>query len=299
MNKKRREAIAANQISDIRSFSLGGYQQKVLIEGRAKDLPVLLFLHGGPGSPVPFSVGCRGMFPQFTDKAIMVYWDQLGCGINNHIIDDTFSIDSFVNMTTDLIMALKKDFPDNPLFIFGTSWGSVLAALAALKLPELIEGVLVYGQVLTKMLFNDEVFSVLQDLRLSPKVSAQLDALRRKADYEMEDVRLMTKLIHKHTDGYQCKAGGKLPIGSVIRGMLTSPDYSLKDFMGIVKNGYMKNKSIFHELLALDLRNALNEVQIPYRILQGSTDIVTSTKTVSAFIEESVNEHLSLCILPN
>ena len=87
MNKKRKAIIEQNEISELVTFSLGGYEQKVLIEGKSKNLPVVITLHGGPGTPIPFSVGCRGLFPEFTDKFIMVYWDQLGCGKNNYKIE--------------------------------------------------------------------------------------------------------------------------------------------------------------------------------------------------------------------
>lgn len=105
---KRKDVISNNEISELRSFLLGGYEQKVLIEGKRKDSPIIITLHGGPGTPIPFSVGCRGLFPAFTDNFIMVYWDQLGCGINNYVIDDTFSIDSFVLMTEELVEHIKR-----------------------------------------------------------------------------------------------------------------------------------------------------------------------------------------------
>ena len=123
---KRKEIIAKNEISELCSFTLGGYEQKVLIEGKKKDAPIVIALHGGPGTPIPFSVGCRGLFPAFTDEFIMVYWDQLGCGINDYVIDDTFSIDSFVRMTEELAAQIKKKFPDQKRMIFSTSWGSIL-----------------------------------------------------------------------------------------------------------------------------------------------------------------------------
>ncbi len=122
---KRKDIIKENQISEIYKFDLGGYEQKVLIEGKEKDLPVLITLHGGPGTPIPFSVGSRGLFPKFTDKFVMVYWDQLGCGINNREVDDSFSIDSFVKMTIDLIHKIAELFPNNKRYIFATSWGSI------------------------------------------------------------------------------------------------------------------------------------------------------------------------------
>ena len=58
---KRNKLIAANEISEIIAVDLNGYEQKILVEGKRKDLPIVITLHGGPGTPIPFSVGCRGM----------------------------------------------------------------------------------------------------------------------------------------------------------------------------------------------------------------------------------------------
>ena len=88
MNRQRKAIIEANKVSTVEEFILGGYPQKVLIEGKTKDLPVVITLHGGPGSPIPFCVGARGLFPEFTDKCILVSWDQYGCGINNAKLPD-------------------------------------------------------------------------------------------------------------------------------------------------------------------------------------------------------------------
>ena len=60
MNRQRKAIIEANKVSTVEEFILGGYPQKVLIEGKTKDLPVVITLHGGPGSPIPFCVGARG-----------------------------------------------------------------------------------------------------------------------------------------------------------------------------------------------------------------------------------------------
>ena len=48
----------------------------------------------------------------------MVYWDQLGCGINNYVIDEQFTIEKFVDMTKDLIFEIKRMFPENSISIF-------------------------------------------------------------------------------------------------------------------------------------------------------------------------------------
>jgi pimeloyl-ACP methyl ester carboxylesterase len=89
------------------------------------------------------------------------------------------------------------------------------------------------------------------------------------------------------------KSGGKPALGKIIWGLLTSPDYTLKNFMAIIINGYLKNNSLIQELLEVDLSDELENVQIPYRILQGSTDIVTPTKMAATFVGNSSNPQLS------
>lgn len=64
---KRKKYIESCQVSELKTYSLNGYPQKVLLEGRHSTSPVLIFLHGGPGSPIPFGAGSRGLFPEITD----------------------------------------------------------------------------------------------------------------------------------------------------------------------------------------------------------------------------------------
>ncbi len=299
MNHKRRKSIEANEISELRTYSLGGYSQKVLIEGKYKTNPIVIFLHGGPGFPIPFCEGCRGMFPEFTERFIMVYWDQLGCGINNYKIDDAFTVDCYVTMTEELVKILKKEFPDNTVSLFGVSWGSVLAAKAAERIPEMIYRVLTYGQVLKQLTFNDEVYQALENSNLPKKQRQQLDSLKNKDRHTISEMKSVMRWMQKYTEGYQSKSEGKMPLGAILYGILTSPDYSLKDVKAIMINGTMKNNSLLEELLELDLTEVLSHIQVPYLILQGDTDIVTSTRRITEFAESVMNDNISMKLVKN
>ncbi|MDE6441431.1 MAG: alpha/beta fold hydrolase, partial [Clostridia bacterium] len=219
MNKARKRYIQSCEVSELVKLSLGGFTQKVLIEGKSKDLPVVICLHGGPGSPVPFSVGCRGLFPEWTDKAIMVYWDQLGCGANNYKLDDSFSIDSFVGMTCDLISEIKAKFPRNKLFLFGVSWGSILALKSALHIPEKIDGVFVYGQFLENNFFSQETlsaFSTAPDsvrLKIEKIVKTGGDCEYKILDRNLKD---LYKLLSKYTNAYFNKNAKPISIGKIV-----------------------------------------------------------------------------------
>ena len=270
-----------------------------MIEGAKKSNPMVIFLHGGPGAPIPFGVGCRGMFPEITKQVTMVYWDQLGCGINDHEIDDNFTIEHFVDMTVDLIQQLKADFKETPINIFGVSWGSVLAAKVALKVPNLIHKVLIYGQVLKKLSFDEEVYDALLESDLPKKYLPVLSEMRQKDTHSVEELKTIMKWVQKYTQGYQAKNGGKTPMGPIIWGLMTSPDYRFRDFKAIVVNGYLKNTSLLSELMRIDLTEVLEGIELPYRIFQGTTDIVTSTKMIINFMENTKNSNLSLLKIQN
>lgn len=296
---KRKKYIAGCQVSEIKTYTLGGYPQKVLFEGKSRNAPIIIYLHGGPGSPVPFCAGSRGMFPEITDRFIMVYWDQLGCGMNDHPIDDSFSVESYVQMTLDLIKAVRNDFPENPINLFGVSWGSILAANAAVRVPQLLSRVIVYGQVTKDLFFNREVFDTLEAAPLNGKEKADLQHLRTVVSPQQKDIMTMAGLIRRRTEGYQAKNGGKTPMGKIIFGLLTSPDYTLKDFKAVAVNGTRKNNSLFTEILTLDLRSALDSVTLPYLIMQGDTDIVTSTRFIEDFVKGSKNKNLHFALVKN
>lgn len=292
MNKARKAIIVSNEISELKTYILGGYSQKVLIEGKKKTNPIVIFLHG-LGTPFPFCVGCRGMFPELTEQFTMVYWDQLGSGINNHPIDESFSIDLFVDMGVELVKEIRKEFKESTINIFAVSLGSVLAAKVAEALPKIINKVVVFGQVLKQIFFNDEVYEALENSSMSNKKKQRVSLIKHSVKHSTENIKTIAGWIIKYTEGYWAKDGGKPPIGHIIRGLLGSPDYSLKDLIAIFVNGTNKNKSLLLELIDMDLSESLKKITIPYLILQGDADIVTSTKMISNFVETAENRNLT------
>lgn len=298
MNKKRKAIIENNKISELLTLKLGGYSQKILIEGKSDDLPIVITLHGGPGTPVPFSVGCRGLFPEFTDKFIMVYWDQLGCGINNYKIDSSFKIGNFVDMTSDLVEYIKNRFPNNKLLIFSTSWGSVLSALVSDSKPNDIDGVVASGQIIKNVFFNDEVMNALES-SAAPKKKLEIIKNASSEKVNPKVLQTINSCLTKYTEAYNNKQCKKAPLGSMIFGLMTSPDYSFADFRAVVDNGYRNNVSLWEEILKIDLSSVLTSVKIPYHIIQGETDIVASTKTVIEVVDGSDNENLTYDVVKN
>lgn len=154
------------------------------------------------------------------------------------------------------------------------------------KITDTVKGVVVCGQIIKEVFFSEEVYEALQksklpDTKLSTIKNANIDKITPR------ELQLVSSSIRKYTSGYENKNGKATPMGAIIWGLLTSPDYKFKDFKAIMMNGYWKNVSLWKEILKLDLSSTLKNIKIPYTIIQGDTDIVASTKTVQAVAEES------------
>ena len=144
----------------------------------------------------------------------------------------------------------------------------------------------------------DEVKNALSKSKISKKKLERIKKVTRD-HVTGKDLQLISGSLRKYTDAYQNKSGVKAPMGPIIKGFMTSPDYKMKDFKAIMINGYRKNTSLWNEIMKLDLSGQLSKVEIPYVILQGDTDIVASTETVKELVANSGNADLSYRVIPN
>ncbi|MCM1306859.1 MAG: hypothetical protein NC303_06165, partial [Firmicutes bacterium] len=113
------------------------------------------------------------------------------------------------------------------------------------------------------------------------------------------NLNTLYRLLSKYTNAYFNKNARRAPIGKIVFGLLSSPDYSFKDFKAVMKNGYANNTALWKELLNIDLTPQLAEVKIKYLLLQGETDIITSTANVLEAVEGCDNKNVSVKIVKN
>ena len=125
----------------------GGSDQWVLERSEDTGNPVVLFLHGGPGTSQLTSNrrDTRSLEKYFT----VVNWDQRGAGKSYGAIGDPdrMNIGQFVADTRELTVYLLKKFHQDRLVLVGHSWGTVVGALAVSRYPELYSCYVGIGQL--------------------------------------------------------------------------------------------------------------------------------------------------------
>ncbi|MCI1831355.1 MAG: alpha/beta hydrolase [Bifidobacterium sp.] len=273
----RRTIVESSGLSRRILLTLNGFPQRIVVDGMNANNPIVLLLHGGPGTPFPFNEGCRGLRPEWSRSLTMVYWDQLGCGINNTTIDESFSIDTFTRMAIELIEQLRSRFPGRKVLVAALSWGSILSARIAARRPDLIDGVVAYGQVVRDVESSDALFSALLSGRAPHTVKRRVEGMRDVHSRTVADMRVMSYYAARYTTAYYHPRGSGFDFVSTVLGMLSSPDYRMRDVLAIMRNGYDSNSSLLKEMMTIDLSEDLRHVGVPYAVLQGEGDLVTDT----------------------
>src|SRR5690606_19241771 len=135
---------------------IGGIEQWVTIKGADDSKPILLFLHGGPGSP--FTPYAEAIFNGWEKEFVLVHWDQRGTGktfgtyapeefdpefLKSHPLTVEQMVEDVIELTEYLLKQLKKE----KVILFRTSWGSILGAKMASARPDLFHAYIGHSQL--------------------------------------------------------------------------------------------------------------------------------------------------------
>lgn len=154
------------------TLSVGDSKQAVSYSG-SKDSPLILFLHGGPGSS---RMKQAEVFSNDLQKKFMVVqWDQRGAGrtvaLNKSTVPVTLKL--MENDTYEVIKLLLKKFNQKKLYLVGESWGTVLGFKMAEKHPELLNAYIAFSPVINQTRSEQ---MLLEKLKASAKSESNAEA---------------------------------------------------------------------------------------------------------------------------
>lgn len=259
-------------------IEVNGDQQGMFLQSEDAHNPVLLFLHGGPGSP---EIAFTQDYPTGLEKIFTVcWWEQRGSGIsyNRKILKETMTLEQMIADTIVVANYLRKRFGKDKIYIMGHSWGSVLGVLTVQKMPELFHAYIGMGQVVRqlesermaytfmlnqfraagdkKMVRKLEKFPIDQGAEVSlPYLAVRSIGMSKLGIGILHRVMSMTEcvMIVLHYKGYNWKEKLKYPLGSSL---------GLKYLWGAV--------------LATDFVKQVPRLEVPVYIFQGKYDYQVS-----------------------
>jgi pimeloyl-ACP methyl ester carboxylesterase len=132
------QTYCQKSIDTIQEVSIGGIRHTISVKGSNRSNPILLFLHGGPGSSV-MSYGDKFTY-KLRQHFIVVQWDQRETGKTReaNASPEPLTLSLFTRDTKALIDTLLKRFDQRKLYLMGHSWGTALGFQIARTYPELL-----------------------------------------------------------------------------------------------------------------------------------------------------------------
>lgn len=287
-----------DSIQEEQFISIGGIEQWVTIKGEDRKKPVILFLHGGPGSVMsPY----KDVYAEWEKDFVLVNWDQRGAGRTfgrnaptdvdeDYWIENPLTIEQMTADGIELTEYLLKHLNKEKIILIGTSWGSILGAEMALKRPELFYSYIGHSQIvnfadnlqnayqkastLANHADDTESFQKLQALGPPPyddaKKTGQFFRIVKK--YEREHSMPAPENWWKVSPEYDNEKDGQH--------RYDGDDYSFINFVG--------HKVLGIPAMGLDvdfMKDGL-EFKVPVYIVQGEADILTAKEITKSWFDK-------------
>ncbi|PCI54281.1 MAG: hypothetical protein COB36_10530 [Alphaproteobacteria bacterium] len=310
---KSRKISTPNGIDVTESLQINGLKQWFRIRGTNKDNPVLLYLHGGPGSAsMPFSYA---MSSQWEEEFIMVHWDQRGTGktrcSNPEYDPKTAQFEDFYTDMIEVITYLKKRLNKKKIIVLGHSWGTLLGTHLAKRNPELLHAYVGTGQM-TNTIESETLgyeFALQQATENDDKEGVK--RLKSIAPYP-SPVPVGTKELQRQVSTqrkYLQKYGGAVQFSymeKIYKAFFRSPDYSICDWMGFIDTQLGGTPYPHRDLTGsfLDKEGGLAnfdqdigfKFKVPMFFFLGALDYQTSTIIATRYFDKIQAPHKQLII---
>ncbi|HEX9068683.1 MAG TPA: alpha/beta hydrolase [Ktedonobacterales bacterium] len=250
---------------------INGIRQYLFHSGTSYENPVMLFLHGGPGSPA--SLFAHVFQDRWEDLFTVVHWDQRGAGKtltkNPHSYP---TVDLLIEDLLEIIQYLKQRYQREKIVILGHSWGSVLGSVFIKHHPDAVEYYIGVGQVISKRESERLNYARVREAILQANDTnalKKLDALGEYPGQELDDEWLKKSLRLRTLQGkFHLTVKSKVSPFKIIR---TSPLFKFSDLTALVK-GSKANRTLVDFLGKFDLNAEPADYEVPIYYIIGEDD---------------------------
>jgi pimeloyl-ACP methyl ester carboxylesterase len=265
----------ARSLATLEKVYIGGCDQWILERSEDIGNPIVLFLHGGPGTSQLTSN--RRNTQELEKFFTVVNWDQRGAGKSYAAINDVdkMNIDQFVQDTRELTSYLLTKFNQDRLVLVGHSWGSAIGALTAAKYPELYYCYVGIGQVANMAEGEAASYQWTLDQAIAHNDRRAIKALVSigpppyEGDWQRKTITQRRYLGRFGGEVHGSRIGAS---GLILRSLLFSREYTFVDRVNFFRGILGSMRLLWPQLLNVDLFKSVPEMKIPVFFLEGRFD---------------------------
>jgi pimeloyl-ACP methyl ester carboxylesterase len=271
-----------NAIASLEKVELGGVEQWILIRGRDRAHPVLLYLHGGPGSAmIPLA---RRFSTRLEDHFVVVHWDQRGSGksCGSSVPDESLALEQFLSDTHELVEWLRSHFGAEKIYLLGHSWGSILGTLTVQRHPELFYAYVGLGQVVD-MKRNEEISYrfVVDRAKTEGNEEALAELGEIKPPYRNTDELTTQRKWLSYYRGDIAEGGGPWQFAPAL---VLSPEYTLLEKLFYLPCVFNSVEHAWDDIEHIDFIKTISRLDVPVYFFTGRHDYNTPFELVEEWV---------------
>jgi len=269
---------------------IGGVEQWIYARGQDKNNPILLFIHGGPASPMSPLMWMyqRPIEEYFT----VVNWDQRGSGrtfleTDPELLRGTLRIEQYVRDTIDLVELIKHRYDAKKVILIGHSWGTIIGLRAVLENPELFNAYVGMGQVIHTM--DNERVSYDFAVSAAKKQSNQKSTSELETIYPYPGQTPLTPerilIARKWAQYYGGLSAFRTESNYYFSGPLLSPEYDHNVVSTLDQSSAFTLEQVLSELFNVDFKD-VTAFPIPLFMFMGRHDYYTPSKPTADWLKK-------------
>lgn len=267
-------------IAEIVHIPVNGITQGMILRGARDTNPVLLFLHGGPGSP---EYAFLRNYPTGLEQNFTVcWWDQRGSGLSYSpdIPPESMTLQQLVEDTIEVTHYLRQRFGQEKIYLMGHSWGTFLGMHTIQQQPGLYYAYMGIGQISNQMESEKAAHAYMMERAIATGDASLATKLSKYTITTPES--LTPEYLHKVRGAALNKLGVGIAhkIKSAFTEMLVPfmacSEYTLKQKLEFGKSSKFSVEHLFGPVLLQDLSVEIPKVDIPVFIVHGIYDYQVS-----------------------
>ena len=275
-------------IAELTAVTIGGHKQTIMIRAHSADLPVLLYLSGGPGqSDLPYS---RVLLQDLTQDFVVVSWDQRGTGKSYPALDpvETLTLDQAVADTIELTNYLRERFDEEKIYLMGESWGTTLGVLAVQQRPDLYYAWIGSGQMVSQRETDRQLYHDVLALAAQTGNAALTEQMLAFGEPPYADIPYPNAVVMGNYDALgqpytppqdYIERGTAANLGPW--GILGS-EYTLVEKVNVLRGLIDMFTVMYPQLQEIDFRQDVPRLDVPVYILDGKAELAARRDLVLA-----------------
>jgi pimeloyl-ACP methyl ester carboxylesterase len=290
-----------NGIDDALFVEIGGTPQWVTIRGQDRDNPVILVLHGGPGSAMG---GLAPAFVPWERDFTIVQWDQPGAGrtfraAGRRIAAD-LTIEGMAQDGVELAEWLRGRLGKDKIVLLGWSWGSILGVHMVNARPDLFAAYVGTGQVVAMQEGEAAAYAnVLAKARRRADSAAieELEGIGPPPYDGLAEIDTQRKWATLYEVGRSLEAAFVLP-------QVLAPRTTLADIYDLARatlasTTHFVGPTMTGPMTEIDLRGLGLDFAVPMFVIQGVDDDFTPAELSRAWLDSISAPHKAFVPIEN